>query len=67
MRVGSGQGMDLALLETSPGAPFLGELLKANRYFVSLKNRAGVVQWQYRSFPSFGRGFDSHRPLQTTC
>src|SRR5690349_5357819 len=25
--------------------------------------RAGVVQWQYRSFPSFGRGFDSHRPL----
>jgi hypothetical protein len=25
---------------------------------------AGVVQWQYRSFPSFGRGFDSHRPLQ---
>src|SRR5882724_11415765 len=28
------------------------------------KCRAGVVQWQYRSFPSFGRGFDSHRPLQ---
>src|SRR5882724_6144162 len=28
------------------------------------KQRAGVVQWQYRSFPSFGRGFDSHRPLQ---
>ncbi len=27
--------------------------------------RAGVVQWQYRSFPSFGRGFDSHRPLHT--
>src|ERR1700676_3300852 len=27
------------------------------------KQRAGVVQWQYRSFPSFGRGFDSHRPL----
>src|SRR6266446_6834483 len=27
-------------------------------------SRAGVVQWQYRSFPSFGRGFDSHRPLQ---
>ena len=26
--------------------------------------QAGVVQWQYRSFPSFGRGFDSHRPLQ---
>src|SRR5713101_1959861 len=26
--------------------------------------RAGVVQWQYRSFPSFGPGFDSHRPLQ---
>ena len=31
-----------------------------------LENRAGVVQWQYRSFPSFGRGFDSHRPLQKT-
>src|SRR5882672_12454803 len=30
----------------------------------SLEKRAGVVQWQYRSFPSFGRGFDSHRPLQ---
>src|SRR6185437_11555308 len=29
-------------------------------------SRAGVVQWQYRSFPSFGRGFDSHRPLQLT-
>ena len=28
-----------------------------------LESRAGVVQWQYRSFPSFGRGFDSHRPL----
>src|ERR1700730_9217470 len=28
------------------------------------KQRAGVVQWQYRTFPSFGRGFDSHRPLQ---
>ena len=28
------------------------------------KYGAGVVQWQYRSFPSFGRGFDSHRPLQ---
>lgn len=26
---------------------------------------AGVVQWQNRSFPSFGRGFDSHRPLQS--
>ena len=25
--------------------------------------QAGVVQWQNRSFPSFGRGFDSHRPL----
>jgi hypothetical protein len=32
--------------------------------FASLVTRAGVVQWQYRSFPSFGRGFDSHRPLQ---
>ncbi len=30
----------------------------------ALGKRAGVVQWQYRSFPSFGRGFDSHRPLQ---
>ncbi len=30
----------------------------------TLEKRAGVVQWQYRSFPSFGRGFDSHRPLQ---
>src|ERR1700686_1503558 len=29
--------------------------------------RAGVVQWQYRSFPSFGRGFDSHRPLQKSA
>ena len=29
-----------------------------------LRKRAGVVQWQNRSFPSFGRGFDSHRPLQ---
>src|SRR6267154_1077215 len=29
-------------------------------------SRAGVVQWQYRSFPSFGRGFDSHRPLQSS-
>ena len=28
------------------------------------KRRAGVVQWQNGSFPSFGRGFDSHRPLQ---
>src|ERR1700728_1772604 len=28
--------------------------------------RAGVVQWQYRSFPSFGRGFDSHRPLHNS-
>src|ERR1700756_4393282 len=28
-----------------------------------LDKPAGVVQWQYRSFPSFGRGFDSHRPL----
>ena len=31
------------------------------------ERRAGVVQWQYRSFPSFGRGFDSHRPLQKPC
>src|SRR5258706_14299993 len=30
------------------------------------KCRAGVVQWQYRSFPSFGRGFDSHRPLHNS-
>src|SRR5215469_16304449 len=28
------------------------------------RREAGVVQWQNRSFPSFGRGFDSHRPLQ---
>jgi PilZ domain len=28
------------------------------------EQRAGVVQWQYRSFPSFGHGFDSRRPLQ---
>ena len=28
------------------------------------KHRAGVVQWQYRSFPSFRYGFDSRRPLQ---
>jgi hypothetical protein len=28
------------------------------------ERRAGVVQWQYRSFPSFGHGFDSRRPLQ---
>ena len=27
-------------------------------------NPAGVIQWQNRSFPSFLRGFDSHRPLQ---
>jgi hypothetical protein len=32
-----------------------------------LEKRAGVVQWQYRSFPSFGRGFDSHRPLQKSA
>ena len=31
-----------------------------------LEKRAGVVQWQYRSFPSFGRGFDSHRPLHNS-
>jgi hypothetical protein len=30
----------------------------------TLERRAGVVQWQYRSFPSFGHGFDSRRPLQ---
>src|SRR5882762_1745567 len=33
-------------------------------YNQQVRKRAGVVQWQYRSFPSFGRGFDSHRPLQ---
>jgi hypothetical protein len=32
----------------------------------TLQCRAGVVQWQYRSFPSFGRGFDSHRPLHNS-
>src|SRR5262249_4682063 len=36
------------------------------RGFCYGSGRAGVVQWQYRSFPSFGRGFDSHRPLQNT-
>ena len=30
------------------------------------KQRAGVVQWQNGSFPSFGRGFDSHRPLHNS-
>ena len=35
-------------------------------YNQQVRKRAGVVQWQYRSFPSFGRGFDSHRPLQKT-
>jgi hypothetical protein len=30
---------------------------------IESREAAGVVQWQYRSFPSFGRGFDSHRPL----
>jgi hypothetical protein len=39
------------------------ERLRAYPCFASLVCRAGVVQWQYRSFPSFGRGFDSHRPL----
>ncbi len=37
------------------------------RGFESLSLRqtsAGVIQWQNRSFPSFLRGFDSHRPLQ---
>ncbi len=29
----------------------------------SLSAKAGVIQWQNRSFPSFLRGFDSHRPL----
>src|SRR6266702_4692528 len=36
-------------------------------YNDEVPNRAGVVQWQYRSFPSFGRGCDSHRPLQKIC
>src|SRR5262249_55985139 len=40
------------------------ERLRRQRGFARLENRAGVVQWQNRSFPSFGRGFDSHRPLQ---
>jgi hypothetical protein len=35
----------------------------AHQRFASVVHKAGVVQWQYRSFPSFGRGFDSHRPL----
>src|SRR5438309_5722903 len=41
--------------------------MRAARLLVIIEapeKRAGVVQWQYRSFPSFGRGFDSHRPLQ---
>src|SRR6266852_6850151 len=37
--------------------------LRVRFRFASFVVRAGVVQWQYRSFPSFGRGFDSHRPL----
>src|ERR1700675_332379 len=39
------------------------EILQPSCRFVSVRSRAGVVQWQYRSFPSFGRGFDSDRPL----
>ena len=31
---------------------------------LSASSVAGVIQWQNRSFPSFLRGFDSHRPLQ---
>src|SRR5579859_5658649 len=38
-------------------------LLQRREGFVTVVWNAGVVQWQYRSFPSFGRGFDSHRPL----
>src|SRR6266851_7834286 len=45
----------------------LARPLRAPLPFGNLIIRAGVVQWQYRSFPSFGRGFDSHRPLQKTA
>ena len=51
----------------TPAADMLAESLKrctehtAPEY--NQKQRAGVVQWQNGSFPSFGRGFDSHRPL----
>src|SRR6267378_4277581 len=45
-------GTSLSLAPCGPPLPF-----------ANLITRAGVVQWQYRSFPSFGRGFDSHRPL----
>src|ERR1700731_1938616 len=43
------------------------EFLQEPRRFASVRGRAGGVHWQYRSFPSFGRGFDSHRPLQSPC
>ena len=29
-----------------------------------MRKHAGVAQWQSSSFPSWSRGFDSHRPLQ---
>src|SRR5579859_8291345 len=41
-------------------------LLQRREGFVTVVWNAGVVQWQYRSFPSFGRGFDSHRPLHNS-
>ena len=32
-----------------------------------LRQEAGVIQWQNRSFPCFLRGFDSPRPLHFLC
>src|SRR5208282_810820 len=49
--------------------PACGSVLAVGQPYIigELDSRAGVVQWQYRSFPSFGRGFDSHRPLQKSA
>ena len=38
--------------------------LSAKYRIAELLSKAGVIQWQNRSFPSFLRGFDSHRRLQ---
>ena len=37
------------------------ELLET-RIALTLRYAAAIILWR-RSFPSFGRGFDSHRPL----